>query len=408
MLIRHNHLNRGWYSECILSLFLMLVLTQFLGAISANDLMQLVRTRDSSISDYSVSTKHISFNISTNEYTKAKDLINSLADKQFVEGEDTLHIVEELLKKVDPDRSFQWQESKHLQSGDRFMSRNFWGNETTIHSYDGQQYMLYNPDAEDHQLDIYPEIQAFKLWDFEALNITLKRLLEFPPASIHNEENATRLTIITSKEWNIKVHLKFDEEATLKHIYSEHEIAEFFVDKWFLFHRKAGDYPVPRIIVSLHKKSNKYCKINCLVIEDLKINAGISEKDLKIQDVPLWATVVDHHHDPPKISNVIDSQRIILRDEVMLDDLEITEEPALKNNRKSQGEKTTLDLQLSSPNQMRESKLTVVKDLPSNKFNEEGLDNKNLKVMLAILFAFLGAALVLFYILFNRRKKIQS
>lgn len=281
------------------------------GAENSNDLLELLRAKDSSVLSYALSVKFTSIDMDPNRYAEVRNLLN-LVGTQDIQDANMLQFSAGIMQKLVPRAKVWWGNVTNLQRGQLFKTiHSFDGEESVVQQYDGQRYMHYQPDAQTKQVDIYPEVQSEVRWDFEELNITLKKLLNKELMSYKEHENSSSLTFAITENHSKIVYAEFDEDAALKYLRCDKN-GQLFAERWYLCHQEVDYHFVPRVIFSIRRSQDDY-EISCIVVEDVEINGEITDSDLEVSNIPPWAVVVDHHQDPPLVTRAIDAPHVILR-----------------------------------------------------------------------------------------------
>ena|GEM_PF-5577027 len=391
---------------CIFTCVLLMLPVRAYGAVGddKNDLTTLLRARDSSISSYAVSVKHSHTEISLDRYDQIKGLLGTLA-KTDPRDEDIAELGARIMQVITPERELNWRQTSNLQDGVRFKSvTSRGGQELTIEQYDGESYLRFQPEQENKQVDLYPEVRPIVRWDFEDLNVTLREMLKKEVLSFEQDEERSALTFGSQEGGRYGVYAEFNRrDAALRYIRFDRD-KQAYDERWPMYHRQVDGYPIPQLIFRLHRTRDgatgkEFYRVWCYVVENVEINREIGDEELEVRGIPPWAVVIDHREDPPRTTYAVDTPGVILRDEIMLAALEKTGEGGRSRSDERQLSKAA-DSNTSEAGKVPEQAPRAHESLhpTASAQKQEDTGNRNTKLVLAVLLGCVGAGLAVIYV----------
>ncbi|UCG46969.1 MAG: hypothetical protein JSU94_15900 [Phycisphaerales bacterium] len=397
---------------CIFTLLLFMLAVQTHGATGddKNDLTTFLRTRDSSISSYAVSVKHAHTEISLDRYDQIKGLLGTLAEEDS-RDEDMVELAARIMQGITPDRELNWRQTRNLQDGVRFKAvTSSGGQELTVEQYDGESYLRFQPEQENKQVDIYPEVRPVARWDFEDLNVTLRGMLKKEVLSFKEDEERSALTFGAPEGGRYSVYAEFNRrDAALRYIRFDRD-KQAYDERWSMYHRQVDGYEIPQVIFRLRRTRDgatgkEFCRVWCYVVENVEINRAISDKELEVSGIPPWAVVIDHREDPPRTSYAVDTPRVILRDEMMLSALEKTDDGGRMRSGERQPSKAG-DSDTNEGGKVSKQRPGAYESLhpTASAGKQENRGGSNTKLAAAVLLGCVGAGLAVIYVVVTKGK----
>ena len=290
-----------------------------LRAANESDFMDFMEAIDSSISSYDIKLHKAHFYIEISDYEKFTNEIEKLRDIN-TNDVNLLQITDEFISEWCDD--IMWTEKQYLQNNELFKesSSSEEGSKGDIKVYDGQIYRKYSKHNE--QLDIYPDIPPIAHTNFESLGITTKGLLENYNLDSFRESKEGYDCTFSLKEDEFRI-TNYEYDKSLRRLRSHTKINNKSVlDNRWLFYNEIDNYSIPGVKFDINIFKER-CSVYCYVIEKVDINCRMEDKDFDINynEIPPWALVIDHRQEPYTVEQLVDYPNIILRDEVMLNDL---------------------------------------------------------------------------------------
>lgn len=273
----------------------VLSMTVSLAANQADDFLRFIEARDESIASYEIKLRQFTFDIPLKDFVAFKKNIEQLA-KNKTGSSSPLQQAEQLIQTWA--KKHHWLERHTKQRGELFKETLvFPSGGTTFKSYDGRLYYRYV--ERNRQLDIHakiPNVHHTNIGDLGFASGWLRRrgkILSF-------EQNAegVRCVILLSEDDSLTITQQYDRNfgLYLTHFIDSRQQSDY---SYYLFHEKIEGYSVPHLKINISPIPRRNeCSVSMLVIEDVKFNLPLTDKDLSIQDLPSETLVIDYRFKP--------------------------------------------------------------------------------------------------------------
>jgi hypothetical protein len=280
-----------------------------------SDALRFLEYRDRSVNSYSINLRRFAFNITADSYSRFREDIMRTREAG-ADRADALQLMNEFLQRWTPQTAPV--EYTRLQRGDLYREeiRGEGGKYVDVLNYDGSVYRHYYKD--NGQLDLIASTDSPGSVSLEDLGLTTKKFRRWEAVKLEEKDGGSRYSFSTGSAVAV---MEYDAKLLPKQlrISGDDDPVEEIL---YLFPNEKLAYGFPSVAVRVNFNKNKNeCWVRVHLIDDLKINCPVTDKDLAIGDMPPWTLVVDRRHDPPIQRQLMDYPREILADEVMLGDL---------------------------------------------------------------------------------------
>ena len=279
-----------------------------------SDALRFLESRDRSIDSYSINLRRFSFSITADSYSRFKEDIMRTREA----GADRAgapQLMNEFLQRWAPQTTPV--EYARLQRGDLYREeiRGEGGKYVDVLNYDGSVYRHYYKD--NGQLDLSANTDNQGSVSLEDLGLTTQKLWRWEAGKTEEKDGGHRFSFSAGSAVAV---MEYDTKylpTQLRTSVDDDPIEEIL----YLFPNENLGYGFPSVAVRVNFNKNKNeCWIRVHLIDDLKINCPVTDKDLAIGDMPPWTLIVDRRQNPPIQKQLINYPREILSDEVMLGD----------------------------------------------------------------------------------------
>lgn len=252
-----------------------------------------LKARENSITNFEIKLRRASFHLESDDVIDIEKAIQTVAEKDDVTDTDTVTWAEELVRTWSKKNSWM---TEHIHQRDQCFKQTRISNKgkyVDVEVYDGQLYYDYR--QINRQLDIHPKIPNIAHVTLSAIGLSAKGLCQGPEqVSVKWNTDGSRCVISKTGHEFGYVTYEYDRHLGLRRLQYEGDPTEYF-----LFHKDVDGYSIPRVKIRLSRNPrNNTCWVQVRIIEQIRLNGPMTDKDLALGDLPDSTLVIDYRFTP--------------------------------------------------------------------------------------------------------------
>ena len=263
----------------------------------SDDILKVLKSNSESISSYSLSGEFCIVDVSQTKFSMIVDIID---EANRVTSNDYNITLNKILTVINDDMT--WTKYNIKKKGNRYKSQQYETSDKLhlVSCFDGEKYVNYLPSSTQKQVDIYSEESTQLVFSLEQLDISLTDLFLYD-YDYSDEDN--EFTFKAKEGFSTKIQL--DDNLATKHVVLT-DISEGreLLKTWHLNVEKIDSYSMPRLILNANIQ-NEIVSLWIYKLDEIKINCEVTEQEIALGQLPLWATVVDHRTNPVSVEQLI-------------------------------------------------------------------------------------------------------
>ena len=263
-----------------------------------DDFLRLLEAQNRSIASFEIKLRRVSFDAKSEDYGLLKQAVEEAARRDEATDDAACQWAEELVRQWCEKPS--WIAEHTQQRGDRFrhILTSGGGKYVDVRVYDGALY--YNYSKPNRQLDIHAKVPNIGHADLTSLGLILGGFRDhIRLVSLERDQKRTRCAVAWSEDSSNVTTYEYDRRLGLRRWHESGP--NYGSDAYYLFHRDVDGYWVPRVQVRLFQNGRrKECDVSVRIIEDIRFNRLLTDRDLHLDELPDNTLVIDYRFEPSR------------------------------------------------------------------------------------------------------------